>query len=179
MSIYISLLILILLGLAIAFFGKRIMETMAFIIGAILGVAIALWLAPNLYEQFFSDYTSAEVCLIIGVIIGALIGGFLGRSLMYGMISFFVASIFSATAYYLSGGNYMVSLITFFIVLIIMWFLVEKFLAVMTALLGGCMVGAGVMLLTVDSLGVIALGLFIVIAAVLTIFGARYQLQND
>ncbi|WP_455391560.1 hypothetical protein [[Eubacterium] cellulosolvens] len=178
MSIYIALLILILLGLALAFFGKRIMETMAFIIGAILGVAIALWLAPSLYARYFSTYTSAEVCLIIAVIVGALIGGFLGRSLMYGMISFFVASIFSATAYYLTG-NYLVSLITFFVVLIIMWFLVEKFLAVMTALLGGCMVGAGVMMLTTGSLGGLSIILFIIIAALLTVFGARYQLQND
>jgi len=184
MSIYISLLILILLGLAIAFFGKRIMETMAFIIGAILGVAIALWLAPNLYEQFFSDYTSAEVCLIIGVIIGALIGGFLGRSLMYGMISFFVASIFSGIAYSLSNENYIVTIIVFIVVLVIMWFVVEKFLAVITAFLGACMVGMAVMELTFESLnnnglGFIALILFILIAALLTIAGGRYQLQNE
>ncbi len=173
---YIGYIIFLLLGLALAFFGKRIMETLAFVIGAIIGAAVGLWLAPRLFE-YVDQYISLEICIIIAVIIGALIGGYLGKSLMYGMISFFVAITIAGVILMLTNDG-LIALITFFVVLVIMWFIVEKFLAVMTAFLGGCMVGAVVMFLTVD-FGITSFILFIVAAAILTIFGARYQLQQE
>ena len=180
---YVGIIILLLLGLVIAFFGKKIMETLAFIIGAIIGAGLAMSLAPRLHP-YVEEYIPMDICIIIAVIIGALIGGFLGRAFMYGMISFFVASIFSGIAYSLSNENYIVTIIVFIVVLVIMWFVVEKFLAVITAFLGACMVGMAVMELTFESLnnnglGFIALILFILIAALLTIAGGRYQLQNE
>ncbi len=172
------LVILILLGLVLAFFGKRIMETLAFIIGAIIGALLALWLAPIIYP-YVKEYISLNLCIIIAVIIGALIGGFLGKSLMYGMISLFVAGTISGVVLLLTD-NGLIALITFFIALVIMWFIVEKFLAVMTAFLGGCMVGFAIFAITFSpDMMVISLILFIIIAAILTIFGARYQLQEE
>ena len=176
MEQYIAVIIFIILGIILAFFGRKIMETIAFVIGAILGAAIALWLAPELH-QYVSEYLSADMCLLIGVIIGALIGGFLGRSLMYGMISFMVASMVSGAVYLLTGDP-IVTFITFIIALIIMHFLVRKFLAVITAFLGGCLVGAGVMFLAAGSLGGLSFIVFIIIAGLLTFAGARYQLSN-
>ena len=173
---YIGIIILVLLGLALAFFGRRIMETIAFVIGAIIGAALALMYAPALYT-YVEEYISLNMCIIIAVIIGALIGGYLGKSLMYGMISLLIA-LTCAGAVFALTGNWLTSLIVFVIVLIIMWFIVEKFLAVVTAFLGGCMVGLGVMIITA-SLGIISFILFIFIAAILTIFGARYQLQEE
>jgi len=152
------------------------METIAFIIGAIIGAALALSLAPYIHP-YVEEYMSLTLCVIIAVIIGALIGGFLGKSLMYGMISLLIA-ITCAGAVLPFTDNWLIPLIVFIIVLIIMWFIVEKFLAVVTALLGGCMVGLGVLSLT-ESLGIISFILFIIVAAILTIFGARYQLEND
>ena len=64
--------ILLILGFALCFFGKRILETVAFLIGAIAGAALAMVLAPNLH-QFVDQYLNAEQCLIIGIIIGAII----------------------------------------------------------------------------------------------------------
>jgi hypothetical protein len=177
MEQYIAVIIFIILGIILAFFGRKIMETIAFIIGALLGAAIALWLAPELHERFLSDYLSANMCLLIGVIIGALIGGYLGRSLMYGMISFMVASMISGAVYILTSDP-IVTLITFFVTLIIMHFLVRKFLAVITAFLGGCLVGAGIMFIAAGSLGGLSFIVFIIIAGLLTFAGARYQLSN-
>jgi hypothetical protein len=174
---YISIIILIILGLALAFLGKRILETFAFLIGAIAGAALALMIAPYVYD-YVSDSISENVCILIAVIVGALIGGFLGRALMYGLISFLVASIVSYIVFSLTG-NPVLTLISFFITLIIMWFMVEKFLAVVTALLGGCMVGVGVMFVAQGALGPLSLIVFIIIAGALTFFGARYQLEND
>jgi hypothetical protein len=173
----IGLVILIVLGLILAFYGKRILETFAFIIGAIAGAALALMIAPYVYS-YVSDSISEGLCIIIAVIVGALIGGFLGRAIMYGLISFIVASIVSYIVVTLTG-DYVLALIGFFIALIIMWFLVEKFLAVMTALVGGCMVGVGIMYFAGGVLGPFSFIVFIIIAAALTFFGGRYQLEND
>ena len=171
-------LILILVGLALAFFGKRIMETIAFIIGAIVGANLAYLVAINpQVQEYVADYMSGELCIIIAVIIGALIGGYLGQSFMYGMISMMVAGSVAYVASIFIENN-IVILVVFFVALVIMYFLVEQFLAIVTALLGGCLVGLGVMGLTA-SLGFLAFVLFLIIAGALTIFGARYQLDES
>jgi hypothetical protein len=177
MEMYIYL-IFILIGLALAFYGRRIMETIAFVIGAIVGANLAFLIAQNpKVQEYVADYMTAETCIIVAVIIGALIGGYLGRSFMYGMISM----MFAGSCAYIASmftDNYMVILVVFFIVLIIMWFLVEQFLAVVTAMLGGWLAGVGVFGLTF-SYGFIALVLCFIVAGALAIFGARYQLDND
>ena len=175
---FIALIVLLLLGLVLTFFGRKIMETFAFIIGAIAGAMLALWLAPLLVDYVVSDPNQQNICIIIAVIVGAIIGGFLGRSLMYGMISFLVATIISGIVFAITF-NEVFALIAFFITLIIMWFLVQKFLAVMTAFLGGCMVGLIVMYLTSSFGPGISLIIFVLIAALLTIAGARYQLKDS
>lgn len=174
---YVALLIMIILGLVLAFFGKRILETIAFIIGALIGAALGLYLAPQTHSYVVQYIESLTIWTIILVVIGSLIGGYLGQSLMYGMISMMVAGICASVAFLITN-NALITLIVFFIVLVIMWFLVEKFLAAMTALLGGCLVGFAVWSLT-GGLGFISLILFIIVAAGLTIFGARYQLDED
>jgi hypothetical protein len=173
----IGILILLVLGLALCFFGKRILETIAFVIGAIAGAALALVLAPRLY-QFVEEYLTLNQCLIIAVIVGALIGGYLGKRLMYGMISLLVASTCSYAANVLTGDA-MITLITFFVVLVIMWFLVEKFLAVITAFLGASMVGTSAMygILFLFDMPFIGFVVFLIVTAALTYFGARYQLD--
>ncbi|MCK5561827.1 MAG: hypothetical protein KAJ51_14605, partial [Thermoplasmata archaeon] len=114
--------------------------------------------------------------LIIAVILGALIGGFLGRSLMYGMISFLTALTISGVVLSLTGDG-LVTLIAFFVTLIKMWFIVEKFLAVLTAFLGAALVGYSLMLLSGS--GFIGLVIFLIVTGLLTVVGARYQLQNS
>jgi hypothetical protein len=169
--------ILLILGIALCFFGKRILETVAFLIGAIAGAALAMVLAPNLH-QFVDQYLNAEQCLIIGIIIGAIIGGYLGKRLMYGMISFLVATTVSYTVNILTGDPFY-TLVAFFITLVIMWFLVEKFLAVITAFLGASMVGSVAMsglLMFIDD-PFIGFIVFLLVTAALTVFGARYQLE--
>jgi hypothetical protein len=177
MAVFIFL-ILILVGLALAFFGKRIMETIAFIIGAIIGANLAYLIALNpRVQEYVADYMSGETCIIIAVVIGALIGGYLGKSFMYGMISMMVAGSVAYVASFFTQ-NAVVILVVFFVALVIMYFLVEQFLAIVTALLGGCLVGLGVMGLTAG-LGFLAFVLFLIIAGALTIFGARYQLDES
>ncbi len=170
-----GLIILLILGLALCFFGKRILETLAFLIGAIAGAALAMVLAPIIHP-YVEQYLSLEICLILGIIIGALIGGYLGKRLMYGLISFLVASTCAYAANLLTQDP-LITLITFFVVLIIMWFLVEKFLAVITAFLGGTMVASVVVSFIVLS-PLIGFIIFVVITAALTFFGARYQLND-
>jgi hypothetical protein len=112
------------------------------------------------------------------VIVGALIGGYLGKRLMYGMISLMVAGTCSAAVQFLLG-NPMYTLIAFFVVLVIMWFLVEKFLAVITAFLGASMVGTSAMygILFLFDMPFIGFVVFLIVTAALTYFGARYQLD--
>lgn len=177
--VVIAFVIFILIGLALAFFGKRILETIAFIIGAIVGANLAYLIAINPQVQdYVTDYMSGNVCIIIAVIIGALIGGYLGKSFMYGMIMLMVAGSCAYVASIVTQDR-LVILIVFIVAIIIMWFIVEQFLAVVTALLGGCLVGIGVMGLTAEGLGGIAFILFLVIVGLLTIFGARYQLDES
>jgi hypothetical protein len=173
----IGIIILLVLGIALCFFGRRILETIAFVIGAIAGAALAMVLAPRLYP-YVEEYLSLDMCIIIGVILGALIGGYLGKRLMYGMISLFVASTCSYAVNVLTDDP-MFTLITFFVVLVIMWFLVEKFLAVVTAFLGASMVGSVAMygLLLVADMPFIGFVVFLLVTAALTVFGARYQLD--
>jgi hypothetical protein len=177
---YVSIVIFLLIGLVVAFFGKRIMETIAFIIGAMVGASLAMMIMryEGVQNIIAENNFDPNVCLIIGVIVGALIGGFLGRSFMYGLISMIVASSISYIALVLTG-NEVLSLIVFFVALVIMWFVVEKFLAIITAFMGGCMVGLAVMMLTLDGVGAASVAFFIIIAALLTIAGAKYQLSNE
>ena len=173
-----GLVILLILGLALCFFGKRILETIAFLIGAIAGAALAMVLAPYL-ASYVADYLTETQCLIIAIIIGALVGGFLGKRLMYGLISLLVAGTCAYAASVLTAGDALVTLITFFVVLVIMWFLVEKFLAVITAFLGGTMVGSVAMYGTLMVLDMPLVGfvVFLLVTAVLTYFGSKNQLN--
>jgi hypothetical protein len=177
---YIGLVIFLILGILVAFFGKRIMETIAFVIGAMVGASLALMVVQyeGVQTLITDNNLDPNICLVIAVIVGALIGGFLGRSFMYGLISMIVASTVSYVAFVLTG-NEILSLIVFFVALVIMWFVVEKFLMVITAFMGACMVGLSVMLLTFESMGTISIVFFIIIAALLTIAGARYQMQKE
>ena len=170
--------ILAIIGLVLAFFGKTILESIAFLIGAILGATFAFMLATSPAVQArVGAYIPLNWCIIIAVILGALIGGYLGKSLMYGLISLVFAGLCSYLALTLTGDT-VIALIVFFIALIVMWFLVERFLAVMTAFLGAWLTATAVMMLTVG-LGFLAYVLFILIIAVLTIFGAKYQLSKS
>jgi hypothetical protein len=61
-----------------------------------------------------------------------------------------------------------------------MWFIVEKFLAVVTAFLGASMVGSVAMYGIVSFVGLPFIGfvVFLIVTAALTIVGARYQLDD-
>ena len=59
-----GLIILVLVGLALAFFGKRILESIAFLIGALIGATLAFLYAPALYK-YVDQYLSLQWWIII------------------------------------------------------------------------------------------------------------------
>ena len=185
--------LLLIIGIALTFWGKRIVEALAFIIfgvlGGILGIMLALFIigffgwSGNLYIKWG--------ILIVLCLAGILIGSFLSKSFLYGMIVFYCAiNAFFITWAFFGFKLYwqlLVAAVVAIVVAIVVKMLVEKLMAAVTAFLGATMVGYGAFAITLyvasrafdkDLQGnLIFLGIIVVGIIILGIAGTAYQLS--
>jgi hypothetical protein len=173
-----SYIILLIIGLALVFYGRVILKSVAFLIGAIIGATLALNLAI-LLGPLFKEYIATEFCIIIAVLLGAIIGGYLGMAFLQWMVAIFMGGIGYMIAAAIFGPG-IIPIIVGIVVFAIILIMFDKFLSVITAMFGAFLAGMAVMLLIEPYVGsTIALIVFIVLACLLAYFGANYQTDQD
>lgn len=174
----ITLILFLIIGLGMAFFGEKILKTIAFVIGAAIGALLA-YSTVTCFELYFG--LNPIVCIILATLIGAILGGFLGIGMMYGMIAFyfgmigFIIGIVAFGALNITG--FIIAIIIGVIFFVVMSIFIEQFLAISTAIFGGILTGF-IALFIVPPIPV-GLILFIIISVVVSALGAKFQLETQ
>jgi len=138
----VNLLLLLLVGFLLAFFGKNFFKAIWFLIGGLMMMAIGLligFLVGMLIGQ-------PVLCPLIGGVVGFLIGGYMGISWARWLMCLVAAGIGytlgSAIGSFLGPGNALiggiVGAIIFFLIVYIKF---DDVLSFMTAIMGGATIG--------------------------------------
>ncbi|HWM53256.1 MAG TPA: hypothetical protein VNP71_08865 [Thermoplasmata archaeon] len=168
--------ILILTGLALAFWGHGLWATVMSLIGALLGSVVG---------YLFGAALGGDLTGLILAIVGAVIGSILFTKLVKVALAFLVGLLAGAAIYGLLGGRAQFTagqldtpLIAAILVLIVVfgisYYYIDDIIGIITAAIGGLLLALGLYLLQVVStltaalvgLGVFALGAFMQTAAI-------------
>lgn len=154
-------LLILLVGLGLAFLGRKIIKILVFCGGGIAGASLAYALLEN----------QADPIPLIAILVGFLILGFLSIVVlkfifgaMVGIAAFFIANAIT--------GNILMAILIGILVFILGWFLFRYYLSVATAFAGGVLIFAGLQSIGVPD--VIAL----IIGFVIGIAGIYYQIKQ-
>jgi hypothetical protein len=158
-------LILILVGLVVAYFGKTLFKVTAFLVGALAGGALGFFVAAWLGG-------GSVICMLAAVVVGAIVGGSLSLAIATGIIALGVGGVFAWAASLFLPGDVIVAMVAFLIGLVLALIFMNKLLAAITGVLGGAMAGLGVVMLLPGATGGIA-GLIVGVMIALT--GIYYQ----
>jgi len=163
--------VLIITGLALAFWGHGIWSTIMSLIGALLGAAVGFLFGASLSANI-------AVALILALV-GAIIGSILFTKLVKVALAFLVGLLAAAAVYGLLGGRAQFTpgqidtpLIAAILVLIVVfgisYYFIDDIIGIITAAIGGLLLALGLFLLGVATitaalagLGVFALGAFV------------------
>ena len=155
-------LLLIVLGLALTFLGKKLVKAIAFIVGGLIGALLALMLAPLFVSPPLTYLAALIGFIVLGLIFylllpfgGGVIAGLAAFFLLKGLVGFLMAALIAL------------------IVLIVVIILFDKILAVGSAFAGSIVVLAGLSQLGLAFLPAIQL----IILLLLTVLGSIVQLK--
>ncbi|MDW8084057.1 MAG: hypothetical protein RMI49_02510 [Candidatus Caldarchaeum sp.] len=155
-------LILVVVGLALVFFGRKLAKALAFIV---TGTAAAL-LAANFLPQYLGGPITL-VAAIVSFIVGGLIGLFvlrIGIGIAFGVLGYFFTTSF--------GAELLVAVVVGVILFIVGYVLSDRILAAATALLGGL-----VLILALTALGFPSI-VSLAVAAILAAAGLHVQMRQ-
>jgi len=159
----ISGLMLTILGLVVAFFGRKLAKIVFFLVGGIIGVLLALLISPMFISPPYS-YIAAVVGFVIVGLIFLLLMRF-GAGIAAGLATFML----------LRGiVDMLLAIIIALIVLIIVIVLFDKVLSIITAFVGSLIFMAGLQ----QAGASLPVFLQIIIIAVITILGSIVQLRT-
>ena len=150
--------VLVLLGLALAFWGRSIMRTIMAMIGAALG-SILGFLVGYAVGGYFIGLILAMVFGFIGsVLFGKLVK--IGLALVMGLLAagliFIAFGIPQVTG--LGDTRVVGAIVALFVVFAISYYFIEEILGIITAIIGGILLGLGMYLLLGPGSGYIAGG---------------------
>ncbi len=139
--------VLLIAGFVLAFFGKTFFKVTWFLVGGLIGAAIGLaigyFLGPYVYKA------GGLVCPIIGAIVGFVAGGFLMLQWVRNIMCFMIAVSAFFMAFFIAGAfvkdmttQLIIGVVVAAIVYIIVYIKFDDLLSVVTALLGGLIIGA-------------------------------------
>src|SRR6266852_566171 len=166
--------ILILTGLALAFWGHGLWATVMSPIGALLGAVVG---------YLFGTALGGDVAGLVLAIVGAVIGSILFTKLVKVALAFLVGLLAAALTYALLRGNatftgqmdppLVGAILVLVVVFGISYYFIDDIIGIITAAIGGLLLALGLYLLQVVStltaalagLGVFALGAFMQTAA--------------
>jgi hypothetical protein len=154
MSVGIFVVLLLIIGIALTFWGKRIVEAMAFVVFGLLGGLLGLWVAMFIVDYFGIAGIFYWVILIGLCVLGIVLGAWLSKSFLYGMVVFYCATSAFYITWMMLGGEFrlvpfVIALVVGLVVGIVVYFIIEKLFAVVTAFLGASLVGYGTFIATI------------------------------
>src|SRR5256885_13147157 len=164
--------VLILTGLALAFWGHGLWATVMSMIGALLGAVVG---------YLFGAAVQGELVGLILALVGAIIGSILFTKLVKVALAFLVGLLAGAVVYGVLGGrasfaagqmdNALVAAILVLIVVFrISYYFIDDIIGIVTAAIGGLLLALGLYLLNAGTLtaGLAGLGVFLLGALVQT-----------
>ncbi len=155
-------LLLVFVGLFLAFAGRRIWKSVMSFIGGIIGFLVGFALGTALSG------------VLVGFLIGAL-GGIIGSAVFVFLARLGISAVAGILAFLLvsaMGGSsvFVIAVIAALVVFVITFVFVEAAIGVVTAVAGGLLLGFGLIMLDVD----MTLSLIAMVAVI--VFGAAFQL---
>jgi len=169
---YILAAILIITGLALAFYGHGLWTTVMSMIGALLGSAVGF---------LFGAALGGMVAGLILALVGAVIGSILFTKLVKVALAFLVGLLAAAVVYGLLGGSarftqgqldsaLIGALLVLIVVFGISYYFIDDIIGIITAAIGGLLLALGLYLLSAGTLtaGLAGLGVFLLGALVQT-----------
>jgi len=141
------MIVILLAGFILAFFGKTFFKATWFLVGGLIGAAIGLaigyFLGPYVYKG------NDMVCPIIGAVVGFVAGGFLVLNWVRRIMCMMIAGAAFIMAFAIAGAlgkdtatSLIVGIVVAAIIYIIVYIKFDDILSVMTAFLGGMIIGA-------------------------------------
>jgi hypothetical protein len=168
--------VLIITGLALAFWGHGIWSTIMSLIGALLGAAVGFLFGASL---------SANIAVgLILALVGAIIGSILFTKLVKVALAFLVGLLAGAAVYGLLGGRarftagqidtpLIAAILVLIVVFGISYYFIDDIIGIITAAIGGLLLAFGLFLLGMGAitaalagLGAFALGAFVQTSAI-------------
>src|SRR3977135_4104900 len=169
---YILAAMLIITGLALAFYGHGLWTTVMSMIGALLGSAVGF---------LFGAALGGMVAGLVLALVGAVIGSILFTKLVKVALAFLVGLLAAAVVYGLLGGSarftqgqldsaLIGALLVLIVVFGISYYFVDDIIGIITAAIGGFLLALGLYLLSAGTLtaGLAGLGVFLLGALVQT-----------
>ena len=169
---YILAAILIITGLALAFYGHGLWTTVMSMIGALLGSAVGF---------LFGAALGGVVAGLVLALVGAVIGSILFTKLVKVALAFLVGLLAAAVVYGLLGGSarftegqldsaLIGALLVLIVVFGISYYFIDDIIGIITAAIGGLLLALGLYLLSAGTLtaGLAGLGVFLLGALVQT-----------
>ncbi len=159
----IAAILLVFIGLFLAFAGRRIWKSVMSFIGGIIGFVVGLALGTAV-----GGVLVGLIVGILGGIVGSAVFVFLARlgiSIVAGLLAFLVVVALAGEAWLIAG------LIVGFVLFVVTFVFVEAAIGVVTAVAGGLLLGFGLIILEVDmAISVIAMLAVIVFGAVVQLY---------
>ncbi len=168
--------VLIITGLALAFWGHGIWSTIMSLIGALLGAAVGFLFGASL---------SANIAVgLILALVGAVIGSILFTKLVKVALAFLVGLLAGAAVYGFLGGRaqfragqidtpLIAAILVLIVVFGISYYFIDDIIGIITAAIGGLLLALGLFLLGIPTitaalagLGAFALGAFVQTSAI-------------
>ena len=142
--------ILILVGLALAFWGRKVWTPFMSLVGAVIGGSVG-YIIGGFYAS--SGYVVALALALIGSVLGSILFNYLVKI----ALALIAASIPAVLAYFALRGDpirdpaaqdtsVIVAILVLLTVFVIAYYFVEELIGIVTSLVGGFLLGAGVFL---------------------------------
>ena len=144
--------LLVVIGLALAFVGRKLWTPFMSLVGAILGGSIGFFVGAY--------YTNSQLAALALAMIGSILGSILFNYLVKIALALIAAGIPAALAYLAMGPDpvsdqsaqdvrVIIAILVLLTVFVITYYFVEELIGIVTALVGGALVGIGVYLVGV------------------------------
>ena len=142
--IYILALIALVIGIALALFGRAIWGSLLSMMGGMIGWMIGFAVGVII---FGFDNLMAIILVIICGFIGRLIMGEIFRYLVEAALALLTAILTAGIFWYIYQDQFLIAIIIFAVVFILAYVFIEKVVVVVTAFIGSIIAGVGLFFL--------------------------------
>jgi len=162
---FILAIILLIIGVVLAFFGKAIWGSLMSIIGGMIG-----WFLGFSLAMYFG--WGWLIAVIVGLICG-IIGSMLFGYLVEAALAFITGLLAGGVIFYLAPDYWIVAIIVFGIVMVLAYVYIEQVVGVVTALIGALLAAGAIYILANTELAVLGFILIFVGGALIQTFVMR------